>query len=77
MDKITELPDNNDKFFTHVTKLTGAIIGAAEAAKGSVDLAEAIVFQDGVCSIVLSVGWGAGRSSCRWITDLRIFCPRA
>jgi hypothetical protein len=42
---IINLPDTDDKTFTYVSKVTGATIGAAGAAKGSVDLAEAIACQ--------------------------------
>lgn len=39
-----------------VTKITGATTGAAGLAKGSVDVAEALACQDGVCAFVSSVG---------------------
>lgn len=39
-----------------VTKVTGATTGAAGLAKGSVDVAEALACQDGVCAFVSSVG---------------------
>jgi hypothetical protein len=59
IDKIIELPENTDKFFTYVTKVTGATTGAAGAAKGTVDLAEAIACKDGICAVVSAVGVAA------------------
>ena len=53
------MPTNADKTFTYVTKLTGATTGAAGAAKGTVDLAEAIACQDGICAFVSAVGVAA------------------
>lgn len=59
VDKLIALPENADKTFTYITKVTGATTGAAGAAKGSVDLAEAIACQDGVCAFVSAVGVAA------------------
>lgn len=59
IDKIIELPENTDKFFTYVTKVTGATTGAVGAAKGSVDLVEAIACKDGICAVVSAVGVAA------------------
>lgn len=56
VDKAISLPEKPDKTFTYVTKLTGATTGAAGAAKGSIDLAEAVICQDGVCAVVSSIG---------------------
>lgn len=46
VNKIINLPEAADKTFTYVTKVTGATTGVAGAAKGSIDLAEAIACQD-------------------------------
>ena len=59
VNKIINLPTNADKTFTYVTKVTGATTGAAGAAKGTVDLAEAIACQDGICAFVSAVGVAA------------------
>ena len=56
VNKIINLPTNVDKTFTYVTKVTGATTGAAGAAKGTADLAEAIACQDGICAFVSAVG---------------------
>lgn len=54
--KIIELPENTDKLFTYITKVTGTTTGAAGAAKGSVDLAEVIPCKDGICAVVSALG---------------------
>lgn len=59
VNKIIQLPENTDKFFTYITKVTGATTGAAGAAKGSLDLAEAIACKDGICAVVSAVGVAA------------------
>jgi hypothetical protein len=59
VNRIINLPTNADKTFTYVTKLTGATTGAAGAAKGTVDLAEAIACQNGICAFVSAVGVAA------------------
>jgi len=45
-----------DKTFTYVTKVTGVSTGAAGAAKGTVDMLEAIACQDGICAVVSGIG---------------------
>ena len=57
--KIINFPETADKTFTYVTKVTGATTGAAGVAKGSVDFAEAIACQDGVCAVVSAIGVAA------------------
>jgi len=42
-----------------VSKITGASAGAAGLGKGSVDLAEALACQDGVCAVISGVGCAA------------------
>ena len=59
VNKVINLPTAADKTFTYVTKVTGATTGAAGAAKGSVDFAEAVACQDGVCAVVSAVGVAA------------------
>ena len=56
VNKIVALPEKADKAFTLITKVTGATTGAAGAAKGAVDIAEAIACQDGVCAVVSAIG---------------------
>ena len=45
--------------FEYLTKLTGATTGAAGVAKGTVDVIEALVCQDGICFVVSCVGIAA------------------
>ena len=59
VNKVINLPTATDKTFTYVTKVTGATTGAAGAAKGSVDFADAVACQDGVCAVVSAVGVAA------------------
>jgi len=59
VNKIINLPETADRTFTYFTKVTGATTGAAGAAKGTVDLVEAIVCQDGICAFVSAVGVAA------------------
>ena len=59
VDRIINLPETADKTFTYVTKVTGAVTGAAGVDKGSVDLAEALACQDGICAVVSAVGVAA------------------
>lgn len=59
VNKVINFPDTVDKTFTYVTKVTGATTGAAGVSKGSVDLAEALACQDGVCAFVSAVGVAA------------------
>ena len=56
VNKVIDLPQKADKTFTYITKVTGATTGAAGAAKGGVDFAEAVMCQDGVCAFVSAVG---------------------
>lgn len=51
--------EQTGKTFIFVTKLTGATTGAAGAAKGAVDAAEAFACGDGVCFVVSCVGVAA------------------
>ena len=57
--KLIAINENADKTFTYVTKVTGATTGAVGAAKGVVDLAEAVACQDGICAFVSAVGVAA------------------
>lgn len=45
-----------DKTLMYVTKITGVSTGTAGAAKGTVDMLEAVACQDGVCAVVSAVG---------------------
>ena len=56
VNRIINFPETADKTFTYVTKVTGATTGAAGAAKGTADFAEAVACQDGVCAFVSAVG---------------------
>jgi hypothetical protein len=53
------IKEGSEKTFIFVTKITGATTGAAGAAKGSIDAAEAFACNDGVCFIVSCVGVAA------------------
>lgn len=59
VNKVINLPTAANKTFTYVSKVTGATTGAAGAAKGSVDFAEAVACQDEVCAVVSLVGVAA------------------
>jgi hypothetical protein len=59
VDKVISFPGTADKTFTYVTKVTGVVTGAAGAAKGSVDFAEALVCSDGICAVVSAIGVSA------------------
>ena len=59
VDKLIDLPSTTEKTFKYVTKVTGATTGAAGAAKGTMDFAEAIACQDGICAFVSAVGVAA------------------
>lgn len=59
VDKILGMPDKTEKSLTYISKIVGATTGSAGAAKGSIDLAEAIACQDGVCALVSAVGVAA------------------
>ena len=55
-DNMVKISEIADKTLTYVTKVTGASTGAAGAAKGTVDMLESIVCQDGVCTVVSGIG---------------------
>lgn len=55
-DNIVRISKTADKTLTYVTKVTGVSTGTAGAAKGTVDMLEAVACQDGVCAIVSAVG---------------------
>jgi hypothetical protein len=55
-DKMVKIGETADKTLTYVTKVTGVSTGAAGAAKGTVDMMEAIACQDGVCAVVSGIG---------------------
>jgi hypothetical protein len=59
LEKALGLPEKAEKGFVMGTKVLGAGTGAAQAGKGSADLAEAIVCQDGVCAVVSGIGLAA------------------
>lgn len=55
-DKLVKISETADKTLTYVTKVTGVSTGAAVAAKGTVDVLEAVTCQNGVCVIVSGIG---------------------
>jgi hypothetical protein len=55
-DNLVKISETADKTLTYVTKVTGVSTGAAGAAKGTVDMLEAMACQDGVCAVVSGVG---------------------
>jgi len=55
-DNMVKISKTADKTLTYVTKVTGVSTGAAGAAKGTVDMLEAVACQDGICAIVSGVG---------------------
>lgn len=59
VDKLISAPERTEKAFNYLTKVTGASVGSAGAAKGTVDFAEALVCQDGVCAVVSAIGVAA------------------
>ena len=59
VNKIINFPESVDRTFIYVSKVTGATTGAAGVAKGSVDLAESIACQDGLCALISSIGVAA------------------
>ena len=59
VNKVINLPTNADETLTYVTKVTGATTGAAGAAKGTVDLVEALACQDGICAVISGIGVAA------------------
>lgn len=55
-DNMVKISETADKTLTYVTKITGVSTGAAGAAKGTVDILEAVACQDGVCAVVSGIG---------------------
>lgn len=60
-DNMVKISETADKTLTYVTKVTGVSVGSAGAAKGTVDMLEAVacqdgVCQDGVCAVVSGIG---------------------
>ena len=55
-DHMVKITKKADKTFTYITKVTGVSTGAAGAAKGTVDMLEAVACQDGVCAVVSGIG---------------------
>ena len=55
LNNINKVTDDADKALTYITKVTGVTTGAAGAAKGTVDLAEALACRDGICAVVSAV----------------------
>ena len=56
VNKVIHFPEAADKTFTYITKVTGVTTGAAGCAKGTVDFAEAVACNDGVCAVVCAIG---------------------
>ena len=52
VDKVISLPENADKTFTYITKITGATISAAEVTKENMNLTKALVCQNDIYTIV-------------------------
>lgn len=52
-DNMVKISETADKTITYVTKVTGVSTGAA---KGTVDMLEAVACQDGVCAVVSGIG---------------------
>lgn len=55
-DNMVKISETADKTLTYITKVTGVSTGAAGAAKGTVDMLEAIACQDGVYAVVSGIG---------------------
>jgi hypothetical protein len=53
---LVKISETADKTFTYVTKVTGVSTGAADAAKETVDMLEAVACQDGLCAVISGVG---------------------
>ena len=53
---MVKISNTADKTFTYVTKGIGISIGAAGAAKGTIDMLEAVACPAGVCAVVSGVG---------------------
>ena len=56
MSKLVGITDKADKVVTYVSKTTGVTVGSAGIAKGSINLAEAIVCQDNICGVISGIG---------------------
>lgn len=54
--RIINFPENAEKTYVYVTKITGATTGAAGVAKGSIDFAEAVACSDGIYAFISAVG---------------------
>lgn len=52
-DNLVKISETADKTLTYVTKITGVSTGAA---KGTVDMLEAVACQDGICAAVSGIG---------------------
>lgn len=55
-DNMVKISETADKTLTYVTKVTGVSTGTAGAAKGTVDMLEAVACQDGVCAVISGIG---------------------
>ena len=55
-DNMVRITETADKSLTYITKVTGVSTGAAGAAKGTVDMLEAVACQNGVCAVVSGIG---------------------
>ena len=53
---MVKISETADKTVTYVTKVTGVSTGAAGAAKGTVDMLEAVACQDSLCAVISGVG---------------------
>lgn len=53
IDNIVKISETVDKTLTYVTKVKGVSTGAA---KGTVDMLEAVACQDGVCAVISGIG---------------------
>ena len=55
-DNMVKISETADKTLTYVTKVTGVSTGVAGAAKGTVDMLEALACQDAVSAVVSGIG---------------------
>jgi len=55
-DNMVKIIDTTDKTLTYGTKVIGILIGATGAAKGTIDMLEAVACLKGVCAVVSGVG---------------------
>ena len=55
-DNMVRISETADKALTYLTKVTGISIGTGGAAKGTVDMLEAVACQDGICAVVSCIG---------------------